>query len=269
MNRFVHFAVIILYLIPATSLLSQNDSLGMVKFAQFLEKSKLYEFAAQEYERIYFTYPNEGHFDKILINYRLAGQLHQVEKRFFTNETSIGFLQYQLSLIDHSLYSRGQQALRQFNHLLAPDIYHHLRADYALFDGKSSNAKDIIVKNGISDPQYLRLIDEGSSIKSKSPFLAGLFSAILPGSGRFYTNDWANGIISVLFVGMTSYQAYSRFNKKGIKSTSGWIFGGVSLGFYLGNIYGSIQSAKAYNLKHRQKFNEKVKSHLDLYYSQY
>ena len=95
-------------------------------------------------------------------------------------------------------------------------------------------------------------------MKYKSRFLAGSLSAIIPGMGKVYSGRWKDGIISLLFVAGTGYQAYRAFNDKGIESVYGWIMGSLSLGFYIGNIYGSAKAARLYNTKQDQFYREKV-----------
>ncbi len=81
----------------------------------------------------------------------------------------------------------------------------------------------------------------------KSPLLAGSLSTVVPGLGKVYTGNYMDGIVSLLFIAGTAWQSYRGFNKSGVKSVSGWIFGGISMGFYIGNIYGSVKSARRFN----------------------
>lgn len=83
--------------------------------------------------------------------------------------------------------------------------------------------------------------------KLKSPILAGCLSAIIPGSGKIYANDLKEGLISMLFVSMTAYQAYRGFDKRGFNAPYFYIYSGLTLAFYSGNIYGSVKSARRYN----------------------
>ena len=98
--------------------------------------------------------------------------------------------------------------------------------------------------------------------KTKSPVKAGIFSAVIPGSGRVYTQDYTNGLLSLLFIGGSAWQSASRFKQNGITSVTGWIYGGIAFGFYLGNIYGSVKSAKKYNNKKYQILDEKTKNYI-------
>lgn len=81
----------------------------------------------------------------------------------------------------------------------------------------------------------------------KSPTKAAIFSAIIPGAGKFYAGRWKDGLYSMLVIGLSGWQAYSGF-KSGAK-TKGYIFTGLTAFFYAGNVYGSAVAAKIYNLQ--------------------
>jgi TM2 domain-containing membrane protein YozV len=81
----------------------------------------------------------------------------------------------------------------------------------------------------------------------KSPAWAGIFSAIIPGSGKMYVGEWGDGIAGFLLTGLFAFLAYDNF--KADHKTRAWIFTGIGAFFYAGNIYGSIAAAQIYNAK--------------------
>ena len=91
------------------------------------------------------------------------------------------------------------------------------------------------------------LTKEYQNIKYKSPFIAAGLSTILPGAGKVYTKNWKDGLFSLLFVASSAWQSYRGFNKNGVKSAYGWIFGAITIGLYGGNIFGSWKAAKVHN----------------------
>jgi len=103
--------------------------------------------------------------------------------------------------------------------------------------------------NSIYYDNLYTLIAGHHNIRYKSPFKAGLMSGVIPGSGKFYTKNWQDGVIAFIFVTANAWQSYRGFKKHGTKSAYGWIFGTLSAGFYIGNIFGSVKSAKRYNHK--------------------
>lgn len=81
----------------------------------------------------------------------------------------------------------------------------------------------------------------------KSETLAGVLSAILPGMGKIYTENYSDGITAFLFTTVLGYLTYNNFqNDHKIRA---WIFAGLTSFFYAGNIYGSAASARIYNTK--------------------
>ncbi|HAX96598.1 MAG TPA: hypothetical protein DCY35_08790, partial [Prolixibacteraceae bacterium] len=96
--------------------------------------------------------------------------------------------------------------------------------------------------------------------KRKSPALAALMSAVIPGSGKAYSERWGDAVISLLFVGSNAWASYRAFNKKGVKSVNGWIFGTLAFSFYSSNIWGSAQAAKSYNSEVNQRYQRNAEA---------
>ena len=94
---------------------------------------------------------------------------------------------------------------------------------------------------------YRQYAVRGANLPNRNPFLAGILSTMLPGAGRLYTGRTGDAIASLIIVGFTGWQAYDGFNRDGITSVKGWTFGTIGGAFYLGNIYGSVISARVYN----------------------
>jgi hypothetical protein len=82
----------------------------------------------------------------------------------------------------------------------------------------------------------------------KSPALAAVLS-IVPGMGKIYAGRKHDGFTSLMVVSATAFVAYRMFDQGGVRSVPGWLYGFLSCGFYLGNIYGGYQAVKEYNKK--------------------
>jgi hypothetical protein len=131
-----------------------------------------------------------------------------------------------------------------------------------LLSGKYSEAS-LYVKgaagNNVTLPSGIIILTEkAAKIKFKSPFIAAGFSAIIPGTGKFYTKNWSDGIFSMLFVAGNAWQAYRGFNEHGVRSAYGWAFAGLSASFYIGNIFGSAKAAKRYNKNKKNEIGSQV-----------
>jgi len=139
--------------------------------------------------------------------------------------------------------------------------YFKFKVGLLVMDGNHKAALDTMQKYKVDDSALANLIVMGSESKRKSKTLAGLMSAIVPSSGRFYARDYKDAIFSLVFIGGTAFQSYKRFNKSGINSAGGWIYGGISFGFYLGNIWGSVKAADRYNEKNYKKVYDETKNY--------
>ncbi len=270
-NILIKLVQFITLIFICVNLKSQSiDSINTVKFASFLEDSKLHKFAAEEYERLYFYYPHESSFfNKMLKNYRLSGNIKAISQRINNNtiKSDTAIIIYTLGLIDAKQYEEATQVLKYNSNLVPIEIRNRLELDLKLIKGEYKSALTTYNANEMTDTSYLSRIVGGIMLPRKSPLIAGIMSGLIPGSGRAYAHDYKDGIVSLIFVASTGYQAYRRFKDKGVKSVSGWIYGGLTLGFYIGNIYGSVSSAKMFNQKKRDEYNVNTKNYLDLYYS--
>ena len=104
---------------------------------------------------------------------------------------------------------------------------------------------------------YLRKRDP----EFKNPTKAAIFSAIIPGVGKIYTGDYADGITAFLATGILSYIAYDNFNAD--HKFRAALFAGLAVMTYAGNIYGSAASAQIYNAGIQFNFESDVKLFLN------
>ncbi|MDP4199543.1 MAG: membrane protein insertion efficiency factor YidD [Bacteroidota bacterium] len=81
----------------------------------------------------------------------------------------------------------------------------------------------------------------------KSPTLAGIMGAVLPGSGYVYAGRFGEGISALTFNGLLGWGIYSLF--KNHNTGSGILVSSIALPFYLGNIVGSYNAAAAENAR--------------------
>lgn len=243
------------------------DARHSAEFAGFLYQNQQYEPAAREYERLLLLDRDMVPMDKLLSAYRLSGQTRAGLRRGYAV----------LPPCDQLNRPVMMEWLKLLIHDPAPDAYEQcliasplflpgeklLLNDVRLFLLNQSPGKYKCLSAG-HDPGNVqaRLLQEKlnsyCAASWKSPLLAGSMSAVLPGSGRIYTGDWKNGLVSLLFVGFNAYQSYRGFSRNGIESPGGWIFGALAVGFYAGNIYGSVWSARRYNQAKHQKYTREV-----------
>lgn len=112
----------------------------------------------------------------------------------------------------------------------------------------SSNYYHIAQKN-------LQILEEVKNQKIKNPFIAGVLG-IIPGAGYLYASHKQTAIASFVVNSLLMYATYSNIEKKNYGMVT--LVGVFSLSFYIGNISGSVRSAKRYNQSIRMHYLNKI-----------
>jgi TolA-binding protein len=135
----------------------------------------------------------------------------------------------------------------------------------ALDQEKVSASRRGLEKLGSDYPDYpgsrkakeaIGLLDQYQDLPRKSEALAGIMSAVLPGSGYIYAEHYGDGITAFLInalaiAGTVTAVYHENYAVAGI-------VGGIGLPFYLGNIYGSANAAKKWNLAVRKELRNRI-----------
>ncbi len=265
-NHWLILVYIGLLSIGVIPLFSQNiyDLENSKKYADYLMLSKQYKLAAEEYERLVFLDHDNHEFKvKLLQAYRNSGNLGLAINRIYSLSGKDIFnlprglsVEYLSSLVFADSLSKINLFLDKNNNLTERDkaIF---KCSSLLLSRQYRRSDEFCksnVKQNESIPLKLKTITRDAlSSKFKRPLLASSLSTIVPGLGKVYTKNYIDGLMSFIFVAGSAWQSYKGFKNKGTKSVSGWLFGGISLGFYIGNIYGAAKAAKRYN---KLKYNE-------------
>jgi hypothetical protein len=91
-------------------------------------------------------------------------------------------------------------------------------------------------------------------MEHKSMFLAGLMSAVVPGTGKIYAGKWRSGLTSFVPIAVMGLEAWEAYKKDGWKSARFAVFGSLFGVFYIGNIWGSALSVSV----HRREIENEV-----------
>ena len=112
--------------------------------------------------------------------------------------------------------------------------------------------------------QSLALAESMERLPRKSPVLAAGMSAVLPGSGYIYAGKYGDGLtaflVNAVFIAGTATAVHQR------NYPTAYIVGVVGLPFYFGNIYGSANAARKWNLALQKDIEGKIYSLLELHY---
>ncbi len=251
------FALTLLSFAKAQDLRDHEHTL---KFADYLFKTQQFTLASEEYERaVYQDSTNSKALLKLLQSYRYSEKFGIAKQRFnyFFGDSlyniRVDFAEeYVKQAILRNEFKSTFEYLEK-NNSLPNDKKETYQLGSVLLQKKWDDAFTYALKHPVTNEKKnadLHVIAfNAKQLKYKKPFVAALFSTIVPGTGKMYTKNWKDGVISLLFVGVNAWQAYRGFDQYGEKSVYGWVFASISTSFYLGNIFGSHKSAKKYNKK--------------------
>ena len=242
------------------------------KFADFLYEQGDYLRAAGEYQRYLFSLSEELEESeqiryKIALCYRFAGENEQAIRNFEmllrsrpqSQFASRAYYQIGATYFLMDQFEQSTQFLREtLPHIT--EAQQHAEAEQLiglsyLMQKQWSEAGEIFKTLQGSDVIAIRekasvyhgYAEAGTQLPNRSPFLAGVLSTIVPGAGRLYTGRIGDALTSLLTVGIAGWQAYDGFQRDGLSSVKGWTLGTLGGIFYVGNIYGSVISARVYN----------------------
>lgn len=270
-NR-VYLIGLLLAVISQDPLYSQEEILNYensLKFARYLLSTHQYDFAQEEYEKINFFWPGDSTGTLELVKtYRLNRRCDMLgnsfmvlqDKMFKNNSAQHAkeYLNFALTCKSKSdnfftVSSLLSQEERSFYDL----SYYWMTEQYDLASTYNNRNTEMV---GPYSSELFRLTEDFKGEKYKSPALAAAMSVVLPGSGKLYSKKAGDAVISFLFIASNTYASYRAFNKKGIKSANGWIFGGLAFGYYSAGIWGSSKAAKRYNADLKKRYQDNAEN---------
>ncbi|MBO4465388.1 MAG: hypothetical protein J5748_01750 [Bacteroidales bacterium] len=142
-----------------------------------------------------------------------------------------------------------QYELAAFSLLLDNKQSYEQAAKYFTYNDYSLNEGENI---------FGKIYDSRYNEKQKSPALAGLMSAVIPGAGKFYAGRKDEAFASFFTVGIFAGLTAECWIKKGPKDWRTIVFGTLGSLFYIGNIYGSYMSVSIYNDNLRNAQNSTI-----------
>ena len=232
-------------------------------FANYLYCQKDYLRAAEEYKYLFNSSDDDTLRYKVGLAYiKIAGydsasaNFLQIKNNSpYYNSSRLEYYKAQFLLNNYDVLEGGStefipvQKLNEFTFLLGNKT---LPADKEKFLNPFEGAERKIVSEF-----YDRKLNPGY----KSELAAVIFSILVPGTGKIYTNNYGDGVISFLVTSILSYIAYTDFKADHI--FRGWLFTGLAAFFRAGDIYGSIASTQIYNARINFSLNSDMKIFLE------
>lgn len=223
----------------------------MKQFADHLFRQGDYPTAAAEYER--FTFLTGDAIDSILFKIGLCHQLSD----------------------NHNLAIEAFQRAGNASRRTVPDSLLRLAVLYSYYQlEKWAEIKEITPANdeefyfyyfalamnnagALSEDFFNTVVDESlrkslwelegarEGLTGKSPAIAAVLSAFLPGLGKMYYGRAGDGLFSLGATSFSGFVSYMAFRKD--RNISGLVTLGMTVSFYLGTIYGSYVGAELHN----------------------
>ena len=117
-----------------------------------------------------------------------------------------------------------------------------LQKDLSRFDSLSKSFDGTHYAFSEEQTSLIKYADTLRNYPKKSAFLAGLMSALVPGSGKIYTGKTGQGVAAFLEIAALGGATAEYYFRSGPKSAGFIIFGSLFSLFYIGNIWGSALS---------------------------
>jgi tetratricopeptide (TPR) repeat protein len=259
------FLFLIIFLRPAFS-----SEKGLIDLAEYHYNNLEYYNAITESMRYQFLYPDGILFPKSMLimgkSYYKGGERERALNIFweccnrFTdlNEGETALFYSGIIRFEAGSYHFAARNFLEYKYVYPDGIFYedaiiNLSLIYTLAENYDEAEIQLEEYNKIS-PEW-RLTPKGSKLSSilleaknrprKSLYIAGISSAIIPGAGYFYTENYKLGIFSfftnaALIFGI--YDGYKKDNKLQMI-----FFSVIEFSFYNYSIVGSIKSASEYN----------------------
>ena len=254
-------------------------------FADSLFEEGDYLNAAYEYKRLLFLHPDAPRMDfiafRIAASYQNAGKLeHAIRAYQFLIDT------YPKSVLveraknniaqGHLLSGDSEQGLASLKRFLSEHKESSLapRVQFAigmLFMDKgewtqASRAWSDVYSTYPESPfaqvseRLARTIKNADTLPLRSPTVAGVLSALIPGSGQVYSGRTVDGLYT--FVGMVVLGSASFYYADQERYEVAVPVGVLSMFFYGNGIYQSIQSARIFNVRYEEQFRNRLQQEI-------
>ncbi len=241
---------------------------NILKFADFLFCSKDYLRAIEEYQKYLKVFSNDTIEFKIGLSYSKMQKYFDAENSFKQIHSlsplyTDAKLQYYKALFQNDVFHfrrnlSGMQIIASnYNELLKLKTFSYLYTNNKL----PGREQFMSVFNEDEKKDINNFYDFKIDPPTKSPFLASILSAIVPGLGKIYSGQVGDGITSFIATGLLAFLSYDNFHAN--HKFRGWLFTGLGSLFYAGNIYGSTAAAQIYNAKILFNFNFDLKVYLE------
>jgi TM2 domain-containing membrane protein YozV len=133
-----------------------------------------------------------------------------------------------------------------------------LQKEYATFDTLSKQFTYRYYPYSKQESSLLDYRQQLLKVKRRSPIVAGLLSAALPGAGKVYAGQLGQGVAIFLQNSIFALQAWEGYRKDGPRSARFLIYSGLFTIFYIGNVWGSVLSVQIKRQEMYERINNQI-----------
>lgn len=238
----------------------------LFNYAEVLESERKYNEAIIEYRRLISYFPASPYSKQAM---------KSVLRCYYKTEQYLSAIQWGEGLLKGGEFVEEDNEIKFFiglsyfklgNYQFARDYFAEIKKDKDDFKGESilleglsyakedkwEKAEKIFAqikpdsKFYNNAEQAIKLSGEGKNLRKKNPVIAGVLS-IIPGLGYLYSGYEQTALASFIVNGLFMWGTAEAFKQK--NEGLGITLGIFSLGWYSGNIYGSVKSAQRSNIK--------------------
>ena len=264
----------------------EEEEKTLLGFADYLFEKGHYYQAVTEYERfIYFNphHPSVSHARlKIAYCYKKGEQYERAIELFrnlvdeYRGEEVGKEAAYQVGEC-YSARGDDEVAVIEFKNFIA-DYPHHPLAEkarwemawaYISLEDYPSARQQLLLFEAQSiyrapSQELSDALTELPHLSHKSPLVAGLLAAVIPGAGHFYMGRKKQALFSFITNALLFYGTYEAFGRE--LYTAGGFLSFFSLNYYSGNIFGALNEAHKFNRGVREEYLKgyRKKYHLSL-----
>jgi len=262
--------VLIIFCVIYFSRTAFSSEKGLIELAEFHYNQREYYNSITEAMRYQFLYPQGGLFSRSMLimgkSYYKGGNkekalftLSDCYHRFSNDAEGETALFYSgIMRLESGSYNYAAKNFREYNYVFNKGIFQEdslinlsliyvLAEDYDEADKKLVEYKKLFPQGKMQKKaeELSVLIASTRFREKKSLIIAGVSSALIPGSGYFYTEKYMLGIFSFFTNAALIYGIYDGYKKK--SQFQMIIFSMMEFSFYNYSVVGSIKSADEYN----------------------
>lgn len=282
------FCLICICLCAGFSTNASNNSI--FHLADSLRNAGLYEIAAIEYERVYYSSDNAAIQAQALI---LKSECLKNLEKFELAEKCLSRINYSqlndsLTFLAHGQtalcaylagnFANAESQLLQMKHyvkdtakvkqslliyaLVLNELHKWDEAKFKIFEWIDFFVANEADKESLKN-DFEKLYHKKNQPKIKNPQKAKVLSSIIPGSGQMYAGYWGEGAANASLQGLalllTAYGIYT-----GFYFTAGIVWFGLFQKFYAGAIMRTVYLTEKRNYQKTRKYNDDLKKSIVL-----